>query len=373
MARWNWTLDDWPDFTWDAARLAPLEGRFARDAGLTLGVFGQLAEEDRAQITLQILSEEGIKTSEIEGEFLDRESLQSSLRREFGLKTDARRPHPAEDGLARMMSELYRGFAAPLDHATLWRWHAMVMAGSRDIDVIGGYRAHAEPMQVVSGPDYKRIVHFEAPPSERVPGEMARFIDRFNETHPDGPAPMAPLARAGMAHLWFESIHPFEDGNGRIGRAISEKALAQGLGRPSLIALSRTIEAGRKHYYAALEAANKSNEITPWLLWFADTAIAARGETERLVAFLIAKTKLFDRLRGTLNERQEKALLRMFREGPDGFTGGMSAEKYIRITGAARATASRDLADLVAKGALRRTGERRYTRYWLDIKGAAGD
>lgn len=367
MTRWNWTLPDWPDFIWDAARLAPLEVRFAHDVGLTLGAFHQMATDDQEHITLQILSEEGMKTSEIEGEFLDRDSLQSSLRREFGLKADAARTRPAEDGLARMMTEIYRDFAAPLDEATLWRWHKLVMAGSRDIDVIGDYRTHAEPMQVVSGPDYQRIVHFEAPPSDRVPQEMTRFLEWFNASHPEGPTPLAPLARAGIAHLWFESIHPFEDGNGRIGRAISEKALAQGLGRPSLIALSHTIEAGRKAYYTALEAASRSNEITEWLQHFADTAIAARAATGRIVAFLIEKAKLFDRLRGTLNPRQEKVLLRMFREGPEGFTGGMSAEKYIRITGAARATATRDLADLVAKGALRRTGERRYTRYWLDI------
>lgn len=375
MTHWNWTLDDWPDFAWDVSRLAPLEVEFARDVGLTLGAYSQLDDEDRECITLDILSEEGMKTSEIEGEFLDRDSLQSSLRKAFGLKSGTSRTRPAEDGLARMMTELYRDFAAPLDTNSLWRWHELVMSGSNDIDIIGGYRTHPEPMQVVSGPDYKRVVHFEALPSDRVPAEMARFIAWFDETRSDGvgSTSLAPLTRAGIAHLWFESIHPFEDGNGRLGRAISEKALAQGLGQPSLIALSRTIRSNRKQYYAALEAASRSNEVTDWLLWFARTAIQARAETGRLVAFLIEKTRVFDHLRNTLNARQEKALLRMFRDGPDSFTGGMNAEKYMRITGAARATATRDLVDLVEKGALKRTGERRYTRYWLAAGGDRTD
>ena len=369
MTRWNWTLDDWPDFTWDASRLASLEVEFAREAGLTLGAYSQLDDDDRERITLDILSEEGMKTSEIEGEYLDRDSLQSSLRRAFGLTPGASRTRPAEDGLARMMTELYREFAAPLDTQSLWHWHELVMAGSSDVDIIGGYRTHPEPMQVVSGPGYKRVVHFEALPSDRVPAEMTRFIKWFDETRPDGPTSLAPLTRAGIAHLWFESIHPFEDGNGRLGRAISEKALAQGLGQPSLIALSRTIRGNRKEYYAALQAASRSNEVTDWLIWFARTAIEARAETGRLVAFLIEKARVFDHLRDTLNGRQEKALLRMFRDGPDSFTGGMNAEKYMRITGAARATATRDLVDLVEKGALTRTGERRYTRYWLAVGG----
>ena len=175
------------------------------------------------------------------------------------------------------------------------------------------------------------------------------------------------LTRAGVAHLYFQSIHPFEDGNGRIGRAIAEKALAQSLGQPTLTALAATILARRKDYYEALEAANKENEITRWLMWFAGVAIEAQHRTIALVEFLIGKTKLLDRLKGQLNARQEKALLRMFREGPDGFKGGLSAGKYSTITGSSPATTTRDLADLVAKGALVREGERRYARYRLSI------
>ena len=163
------------------------------------------------------------------------------------------------------------------------------------------------------------------------------------------------------------SIHPFEDGNGRIGRAISEKALAQCLGQPTLTALAATILIRRTTYYDALEAANKDTEVTSWLSWFAGIAIEAQHRTAARVEFLLDKTRLLDRLRGRLNERQEKALLRMLREGPEGFKGGLSAGNYIRITGTSSATATRDLADMVAKGALSRVGERRHVRYHLAL------
>lgn len=162
--------------------------------------------------------------------------------------------------------------------------------------------------------------------------------------------------------MYFVSIHPFEDGNGRIGRAIAEKALAQGVGKPTLTALEATILARRKAYYTALEAANKNNEIAGWLSWFAAIAIEARRRTIGRVEFLIDKTRLSDRLRGQLNARQEKALLRILREGPEGFEGGLSAGNYVSITGASPATTTHDLADMVAKEALVRYGERRHAR-----------
>jgi len=196
---------------------------------------------------------------------------------------------------------------------------------------------------------------------------MKQFITWFNRTAPRGTEPLSALTRAGTAHLYFESIHPFEDGNGRIGRAVAEKSLGQSLGQPSLIALGATILARRARYYAALEAANKNNEITEWLAWFAGTTIEAQRRTLALIEFLIDKTRLLDRIRGQLNERQEKALLRMFKEGPEGFEGGMSAGKYSTITAASPATATRDLADLTEKGALVREGKRRHARYKLNI------
>jgi Fic family protein len=196
---------------------------------------------------------------------------------------------------------------------------------------------------------------------------MKSFVGWFNRTAPNGSDPLPSLTRAGIAHLYFVSVHPFEDGNGRIARAISQKALARNLGQPALIALASTILARRKAYYDALEQANKDNEITPWLSWFAATTIAAQRQTIARVEFLIDKTCLLDGLRGQLNNRQEKALLRMLREGPDGFRGGLSAGIYAGITGASPATTTRDLAGLVAKGALVRTGEHRHARYHIAI------
>jgi Fic family protein len=208
-------------------------------------------------------------------------------------------------------------------------------------------------------------VHFEAPPSNTVPAEMSHFIAWFNDSAPASVNPLPAITRAAISHLWFESIHPFEDGNGRIGRAIAEKALAQNLAAPTLTALAETIHRHRKAYYAALQLGSQSNDIDAWLTWFADIVIEAQARTITRIRFLIDKTRLLDRLRGQINERQEKALLRLFREGPDDFAGGLSAGNYRTITGASLATATRDLNDLIEKGALIRTGERRYARYHL--------
>jgi Fic family protein len=364
---WNWQRTDWPNFRWDRARLEAAEKQFLLAGGVFVGTIRHLGKEERDQLTIEAMSTEAITTSEIEGEILDRASVQSSLRKQLGLATDERRVRPAERGIAEMMVDLYRSFAEPLSDEVLFRWHRMVMSGSRNLRDVGRYRTGAEPMQVVSGPIGEARVHFEAPPSARVPSEMERFIAWFNRTAPGHEEPPSALTRAGIAHLYFESIHPFEDGNGRIGRAIAEKALAQSLGQPTLTALAATILARRKNYYDALEAANKENEITHWLMWFAGVAIDAQRRTIALVEFLIDKTKLLDRLKGQLNARQEKALLRMFREGPEGFKGGLSAGKYGSVTGASPATTTRDLADLVTKGALIREGERRYARYHLAI------
>lgn len=362
---WNWQQPDWPNFRFDAEALAPLEACFLKQGGVVIGSVQHLGEDDRGLLTVEIISAEALKTSEIEGEILDRESLQSSIRRQFGLVTDHRRVGPAEQGIADLMVDLYRTYDAPISDAQLFHWHELLMQGRRDIKDVGRYRTHAEPMQIVSGPVHAPKIHFEAPPSDRLAEEMMAFCGWFNRTAPGGKQPLSALARAGIAHLYFESIHPFEDGNGRIGRAISEKALAQGLGQPSLTALSVMIERRRKEYYKALELAHRDNEVTAWLLWFANTVLEAQLHTQRWIDFLIAKTKLLDSLRNRINARQEKALLRMMREGPDGFEGGLSAGNYATITGAPPATARRDLSELVELGALIRTGERKGTRYWL--------
>lgn len=364
---WNWTQEGWPHFIYDAGLIEPFESRFLLSSGEMIGAVRHFGSEDRDLLRIELLSEEAVKTSRIEGEMLDRLSVQSSLRRQLGLEAEARPVRPQERGIAEMMIDVYESWAVPLAHETLHRWHGMLMTGNRHVATVGGYRTHDDAMQIVSGRHDRPTVHFEAPPSRQVPAEMAAYIDWFNGSAPGGKAPLPALTRAGIGHLYFESIHPFEDGNGRIGRALAEKSLAQNLGQPSLIALAHTIEHRRKAYYDQLERNQRRLDITEWLLYFAQTILEAQQTTLQRVAFHIAKARFYDRFRGQLNERQDKAIARMLREGPDGFKGGLSAENYIAITRTSRATATRDLHDLVTKGALTRTGERRHTRYALNI------
>ncbi|MEO6080139.1 MAG: Fic family protein [Steroidobacteraceae bacterium] len=370
---WNWQSPDWPEFRLRPELLEKREAVFLRQSGIVVGTMRHFADQERLPLVVELISTEALKTAEIEGEILDRDSVQSSLRRQFGLQTDARRVRPAEQGISLMLSDLYRHSSDPADHETLYRWHTWLVQGRTDLKAVGAYRAHVEPMQIISGALHAPKIHFEAPPSAAVPREMDAFLAWFNRTAPWGEQALPTLARAGLAHLYFECIHPFEDGNGRIGRALSEKALAQGAGQPTLTALSLTIHRRRKAYYDQLEAANKSVDVDQWLDWFADIVLEAQAHTLRSIEFILAKTKLFDRLRGQLNERQEKALARMLAEGPDGFRGGLSAGKYRGLTGAPAATATRDLVQLVELGALRKTGQLKSTRYWLPASFPAND
>jgi Fic family protein len=365
--RWNWQQPDWPAFRYDAAALRLAEDRFLKGAGVAVGSMTHLGDEDRQSLTISLIAQEAVDSSAIEGEVLDRASVQSSVARHLGIKADQRRANAAEAGAAELMAGLYQDYRAPLSDDMLFQWHAMLMNGRRDLNDIGRYRTHDDPMQIVSGALYAPKVHFEAPPSSSVPDEMAAFIEWFNVSAPDGAAPVSVLARAGIAHLWFESIHPFEDGNGRLGRAIAEKALAQCLDAPAITALAEIIQRNRKAYYEHLHRASLSNQIDGWLGRFAEIAVAAQQRTIERVQFLIAKSRLLDRLRGQINPRQEKALLRIFAEGPDGFKGGLSAANYRTITDATSATTTRDLAELVALRALRKEGELRHTRYYLAL------
>lgn len=364
---WNWQQTDWPNFTYDDTRLREAEERFLKNAGVVVGAMHHLDGGQQHALTIDLISREVVDNSAIEGEVLDRASVQSSLAKHLGLAADLRRANAAEAGAAELMANLYLTYADPLADEMLFDWHHMLFNGRRDLNDLGQYRTHADPMQIVSGALHAPRVHYEAPPSAQVSAEMQRFIAWYNESAPGGSKPLSAILRAGLAHLWFESIHPFEDGNGRIGRAIAEKALAQSLEAPTLTALAETINRHRKGYYAELQRASQSNHIDDWLSWFAAIVLQAQQRTLTRIRFLIDKTRLMDRLRGKINSRQEKALLRLFAEGPDGFMGGLSAQNYRTITEAATATATRDLADLVELGALRREGERKSTRYYLDI------
>lgn len=356
--KWNWQREDWPNWRFESNALQAMEQDFLLGSGRLAGAWLHLSSSHQDQLKVNLLSDEAMKSSEIEGEVLDRASVQSSVRRQFGLQA-THKTKPAESGIADLMVSCFNSCDTTLDEAMLMGWHALVCRGRTDL-IVGGYRQHLDAMQVVSGSVGRPKVHFEALPSKDVPKEMRAFLRWLQSSQ------FSALTKAGLAHLYFVSIHPFEDGNGRLARAISEHVFTQSLGQPSLLALSRQIEKDRKQYYDALEANNKRMEVTPWLIWFAQTTLKAQKYSAGLIEHIIAKTHVLDRLQGLINERQTKALIRMFDAGPDGFTGGLSAKNYMTITGATSATTTRDLGDLVRKGALRRTGAQKATRYWLN-------
>ncbi|MDI3466684.1 MAG: Fic family protein [Nitrospira sp.] len=367
LMSYNWQLNDWPAFHYELSDLEDTLLSFAERTGHISGLAKGLSAEEQTEAAIELMTTEALKTSAIEGELLSRRDVLSSIRRNLGLTKEALTGDKRAIGVATLMTDVRQSFAAPLSQKKLFEWHRMIMAGHRYIQS-GRWRTHAEQMEVISGPVGHETVHFEAPPSSIVPHEMARFIEWFNDTGPDGTRHIKKaVVRSAVAHLYFESIHPFEDGNGRIGRALSEKALSQGLGQPALLSLSRVIEAKRNDYYDALQQGQLTNEITSWITWFAKIALEAQVQAEEHIDFTLRKTRLFDRFRGRLNERQTQILRRMLEEGPKGFEGGMSAKKYMSITGAPKATATRDLQDLAKKGIFAPTGSGRSTHYQINL------
>ncbi|NGX41794.1 MAG: Adenosine monophosphate-protein transferase SoFic [Chlamydiae bacterium] len=360
---WNWQLPNWPHFIYDPSSLVSLEKTFLQGAGGSFAVLKHLDDQQKKKFIVEILCAEGLNSAEIEGEILERESLQSSIQRHFGLSVEKRILPPKEQGMGNLMWSMYSTYDQILTHEMLYEWHKLLMGAESTISDKGKYRTHKDPMQIVSGRYDRYQVYFEAPPSSKVYEEMTEFIQWFNDSKNEESS----LARAAIAHVYFESIHPFEDGNGRIGRALVEKALSQSLGQPTLIAISQVINRRKKEYYKALGACNKTLDIGKWVVFFAGVIVQSQEESLDLIHFLMAKSKLMGDLTGKINERQEKVLLRMFAEGIRGFSGGLSAENYISITKTSRATATRDLSDLVKKRALYKTGKLRHTRYWLNL------
>lgn len=362
--KWNWQQEDWTKFTYDLSATHALEEEFLLTSGEMFGAFSHLGNDDQNHLRIQLLSDEALLTSKIEGEILNRDSLQSSLQRQFGIKGDDRRIPPREKGISELLTDIHRNFSVELSEDRLKNWHQTLMQGNLEIAIIGDYRSGGDPMQVISGPLHKPVVHYDAPHSSTLPKQMSEFLAWFDESRQMLPA----LARSAIAHLYFESLHPFEDGNGRIGRAISELSLSQSLNQPLLVSLSQTIEAKRKQYYEELNSASRSNAIGNWIAYFSETILTAQKLSIAKVEFLVAKTKFLDRFSGQLNQRQEKAILRIFREGLNGFKGGLSASNYRSITGATASTATRDLQQLATLGAFVKTGELRHARYHLNLK-----
>ncbi len=370
MRRYNWQQSDWPDFSYTLSGLEENLFEFAEKVGRLSGILESLPENIRQETLIDLMLEEAVKTSEIEGEYLSRQDVMSSIRKNLGIYTSAPAiKDPKAEGMAELMIDVRNTFKEPLTIEKLFNWHRLLF-GDTDKVRVGEWRVHEDPMQVVSGAMGKEKVHFEAPPSARVPMEMDRFIDWFNETMPSGEKKLqdAPI-RSAIAHLYFESIHPFEDGNGRIGRAIAEKALSQGIGRPALLSLSEAIESDKKAYYEALKVGQRSNEVTPWIHYFVDVILQAQEKAGQQVEFSLRKVKFFDKYEDQLSERQKKVINRMLEEGPDGFEGGMNARKYMGITKVSKATATRDIQQLVDMGVFVRYGKAggRSIRYRVNL------
>ena len=366
--KYNWQLQDWPSFQYDLSGMQDLILRFAEKTGRVDGLLSVLPELLQTDAVVDLMVAEAVKSAAIEGEMLSRPDVMSSIKNNLGLHSSHK---PSGDrraeGIGELMVSVRNTYARSLSQKTLFEWHAMLMKGTLRVKS-GAWRTHLDPMLIVSGSMGSEEIHYEAPPSSQVPGEMKRFIRWFNQSAPGKPdsIPFAPV-RSAIAHLYFESIHPFEDGNGRIGRALSEKALSSGVGRPVLLSLSQAIEADRSGYYAALKKAQRSADITDWVFWFVQMLLNAQEQAEKQIEFVLKKTQLFDRIRGQVNERQLTVLRRMFKEGVDGFKGGMSAKKYIGISKTSKPTATRDLQDLVAKEIFISEGGGRSTHYQINL------
>ena len=367
---YNWQRQEWPNFTYNIDNEKGTLYQFALQTGEVTGMLKGLPAETAMQAVIDMMVAEALKSSEIEGEYLNRGDVMSSIRNNLGLNEKPERvPDKRAEGIGELMIDVRNSFIESLTEDKLFSWHIMLMRGSRGINA-GRWRTHTEPMQVISGSASDPKIHYEAPPSARVPAEMKLFLEWFNQTAPGRPDEIshAPV-RAGIAHLYFESIHPFEDGNGRIGRAIAEKALSQGIGRPVLLSLSKTIERNKKNYYNALEHAQKGNEISGWVNYFLETTLAAQKDAEDVIGFTLKKVRFFDQYMSQLNDRQLLIVNRMLDEGPGGFQGGMTAKKYIAIAKTSKATATRHLQDLVEKKVFILSGEAggRSTNYQLNI------
>jgi Fic family protein len=365
---YNWQQTDWSEFRYNLQDIEAQLNSFTEDAAHVSGMLKAMPANMEQEAVIDTMVAEAIKTSEIEGEYLDWQDVVSSIRNNLGLETYRQLKDKKAQGAGELMVAVRNNYTKPLSDNILFNWHKMLFPDQTEITA-GAWRTHIAPMQVVSGPIGKEKVHFEAPPSAIVPVEMQRFIKWFNDTAPGGQFHIgkAPV-RSAIAHLYFESIHPFEDGNGRIGRAIAEKALSQTLGSPVLLSLSQTIEEDKRSYYSALQNAQASNEITPWTNYFVNVVLTAQKRAVALINFTLKKTRFFDRFKNSINERQQKALNKMLDAGPAGFTGGMTAKKYISITKASKATATRDLAELLHLQALKVEGAGRSTHYSLQLE-----
>lgn len=367
MIRYNWEQKDWPHFTYKVNELHHQLLAIAKAEAKYDGALQSLPKGINAETILDLMVKEALKTSKIEGEVFSRKDVLSSIKKNLGLSPkNTPIQNKSAEGICKLMIKMRAEFEKPLTQKMLLEWYQLLFEYDKNISV-GKWRTHKEPMQIVSGAYGKQKIHFEAPPSANVVNEIKQFIEWFNATSPKGKNPILfSTIRAAIAHLYFESIHPFEDGNGRIGRALIEKALAQSAGKPVLISISSAIEKNKKLYYSSLQKNSLSLDITKWLNYFVELMQEALQETDLQMKFTIAKHHFFENWKGKLNARQMKAIKKIFDEGTDGFEGGMNAAKYGSINKISKATATRDLQELVQLKIFKASGGGRSVSYQLN-------
>ncbi|HLG42306.1 MAG TPA: Fic family protein [Planctomycetota bacterium] len=345
-------LPKWANFTWDTQSLAQALSAVRHKQGKHLGKMEALGFELRTEANVTALTSEIVKSSAIEGNQLDTDEVRSSIARKLGLDV-AGLPKPGREveGIVEMMLDATRKFEQPLTEERLCGWHAALFPTGRsgmDRITVGAWRKGEDgPMQVVSGPIGKERVHFQAPDAERLPGEMKRFLDWFNRS-----SGTDPVLKAAVAHLWFVTIHPFDDGNGRIARAIADMALSRADGsKDRFYSMSAAIEAERKEYYFQLESAQRGSlDITAWQAWFLGCLDRAIDDSDTLLASVLRKARLWQRINTKpVNERQREVINRMLEHD---WKGHLNSSKYARLAKCSQDTALRDIKELLERGVL---------------------
>ena len=349
-----WQAGDWPAWRYDLAALAAPLADVTRAQGLLLGRLADVGMALRDQASLAALTEDVIRTSEIEGERLDAESVRSSIARRLGVDIGALAPMDRHvEGVVELVLDATARCEAELTIDRLFGWHAALFpTGYSGLSAIpvGAFRDDANgPMQVVSGPIGRQRVHFEAPPADQLAVEVGRFIDWVNTSSKDHP-----ILKAGLGHLWFVTLHPFDDGNGRIARAIGDLLLARADGSTQrFYSLSAQIQRERRNYYDILERMQKGSlDVTPWLKWFLENLVTAVNAAQHTLDGVLVKTRFWQRwATASLNERQVKLLNRLL----DGFEGKLNSSKWAAIAKCSPDTALRDINELLARGILQKS------------------
>jgi len=357
--RYVWQRNDWPHWFYDHKRLAPLLAQLHLAQGYLLGRMHDLGLDLRDQATLRILTEDVLKTSEIEGETLKLDSVRSSIARKLGVDIGALAPADRHvDGVVDMVLDATRGHNIPLTTERLFGWHAaMFQTGYSSLTKIrvGQWRDDAQgPMQVVSGPMHRQKVHYEAPPAALLDAEMGNFLNWFSMDNLSVDSQDDPVVKAGLAHLWFVTVHPFEDGNGRIARAVGDMALARAeKSAQRFYSLSAQIQREREEYYDRLEATQKGDlDCTAWLEWFLGCLLRAIQSADETLAQVLAKARFWQHWAGMpLNDRQIKLLNKLL----DGFDGKLTSSKWAAIGKCSQDTALRDITELMERGVLKKS------------------